>query len=170
MNIVLTGMPGAGKSTIGVILAKVMKMPFADTDLFIQERKNMTLQEIINSGGIDEFLKTEEQVILELELKNTVIATGGSVVLSEAAMEALGKRGITVYLKLPFEEIEARIKNITTRGIAMGDGQSLQDIYKERRPLYERYADIVIDCMGRDMEEIVSIIKDRVEKFLNKNV
>lgn len=157
-NIVLIGMPGAGKSTVGVLLAKAMKMPFIDTDLIIQERENRLLQDIIDAEGLELFLKIEENTVLKSAFTGSVIATGGSVVYSEAAMRHLKREGIAVYLKLSYEEIEHRINNITTRGIAMGEGQSLLDIYRQRIPLYERVADIVIDGSGITMEQVVEKI------------
>ena len=157
-NIVLVGMPGAGKSTVGVLLAKAMKMPFADTDLLIQEKEDQALQDIIDTAGLEQFLKIEERVILELTYKGHVIATGGSVVYSEAAMRHLKDHGVVVYLELPYLEVEQRINNITTRGIAMGPGESLLDIYKQRVPLYEKHADITVSCTGSNMEEVVEKI------------
>ncbi len=157
-NIVLIGMPGAGKSTVGVLLAKAMKMPFSDTDLVIQERENQALQEIIDTAGLEQFLKIEERVVLQLTCKGHVIATGGSVIYGEAAMKHLKDHGVVVYLELPYLEVEQRINNITTRGIAMGPGQSLLDIYKQRVPLYEKYADITVSCAGSSMEEVVEKI------------
>lgn len=164
-NIILIGMPGAGKSTVGVILAKTARMLFIDTDLVIQEKENMTLQEIINMHGPDKFLEVEEEAILGLKAGGSVIATGGSVVYSKAAMEHLKKSGTAVYLMLPFEEIEERINNITTRGIAMGPGESLRDIYERRVPLYEEYADITVDCSNKNLERVVEeIISSVFEK------
>ena len=161
-NIVLIGMPGAGKSTLGVILAKTMKMPFIDTDLLIQQREDKRLQDIINNEGIQHFLAVEESAILELTVKNHIIATGGSVVYSDTAMQHLKAGGCIIYLELGFDEIEQRIKNIKTRGIAMGKGQGLQDLYNERIPLYEKYADMIIACSGKNDEQVVEEI---VQKF-----
>jgi shikimate kinase len=158
-NIVLIGMPGAGKSTVGVILAKTLGRKFIDTDLLIQQRQGRFLQEIIDRVGIEGFIAIEENVILELEASDCVIATGGSVIYSSSAMRRLKSDGVLVYLKLPYDEIEKRIKNISSRGIAMGRGQNLAGLYEQRTPLYEMYADIVIDCAGMDMESVVSAIK-----------
>jgi shikimate kinase len=162
-NIILIGMPGAGKSTIGVLLAKALRKPFVDTDLLIQESENRYLQDIIDSDGIDRFLQIEERTILNLNVKNHLIATGGSAVYSEAAISHL--KGKAVYLKLDLEEIEKRIRNIKSRGIALKKGESLSDLYKERIPLYEKYADIVIDCSGKGVEEIVNEIKIKAEQI-----
>jgi shikimate kinase len=163
-NIVLIGMPGAGKSTIGIVLAKTLKKPFLDTDLLIQQREDELLQDIINKKGIAAFLKIEEEVVAGLNVKNHVIATGGSVVYSPLAMGALKEAGTLVYLPLAFEEIQKRIRNITTRGIAMNQGQSLKNLYHERLPLYEKYADIIVDCAGLRDEQVIAEIKNKLEK------
>jgi shikimate kinase len=157
-NIILTGMPGAGKSTVGVILAKTLGMNFIDTDIVLQENTGRMLQEIINTEGIDAFLQTEESVIVSLNGENTIIATGGSVVFSEKSMKYLKKQGIIIYLSLSYEEMARRIRNITTRGIVLAADQSLLDLYNQRLPLYEKYADRTIDCSDRDVEKIVENI------------
>lgn len=158
-NIVLIGMPGAGKSTLGVILAKTLKMPFVDTDLIIQQTQNRLLQEIIEEDGIDAFLSIEEKAILDLDVQGSVIATGGSVVLKPEGMKHLKENGFVVYLQLPYMEIEKRIRNITTRGIVMQKGQTLLQVYDERVPLYEKYGDAMIRCMGKNMEQITKEVK-----------
>lgn len=157
-NIVLTGMPGAGKSTTGVILAKTLGMTFIDTDILIQERAGRLLQEIIDDRGPAAFLETEERAVLSLACRNAVIATGGSVVFSRMAMEHLKADGIVVYLDISCAEMERRLKNITARGIVLFAGQSLRDIYAVRAPLYETYADIRIDCDGDSCETVVGKI------------
>jgi shikimate kinase len=157
-NIILTGMPGAGKSTVGVILAKTLGMNFIDTDIVLQENSGRMLQEIINTEGIDAFLQAEESVIVSLNGENTIIATGGSVVFSEKSMKYLKKKGIIIYLSLSYEEMVRRIRNITTRGIVLAADQSLLDLYNQRLPLYEKYADRTIDCSDRDVEKIVENI------------
>jgi shikimate kinase len=158
-NIVLIGMPGAGKSTIGVLLAKALKMPFTDTDLIIQEARDMYLQEIINNYGIEMFLSIEEETVLSIKLSNYVIATGGSVVYSERAMEHFKKmNSLFVYLKVGIEQLSARLENILSRGVAKKPGQSLVELYNEREPLYEKYAGLTIDCTHKTMEEIVDEI------------
>lgn len=162
-NIILTGMPGAGKSTIGVILAKAAKRPFIDTDLLIQQRENRFLQEIIDSEGIEAFIKIEEEVILGIIAENHIVATGGSVVYSNRAMEHLKNTGIVVYLQLKPYQLERRIRNMKTRGIALKSGQTLIDLYRERAPLYKKYADIVIDCSHKHLETIIKEIKDKTE-------
>ncbi len=154
-NIVLIGMPGAGKSTVGVLLAKTLGMTFIDTDLIIQEREKSLLQQIIHEKGLQKFLAIEKEAILSVDVQHAVIATGGSVVYKEEAMRHLKKQGSLVYLALDFDEIDKRIQNITTRGIAKQENQTLADIYHERIPLYERYADITIDCTAVSTAEKV---------------
>jgi len=163
-NIVLIGMPGAGKSTIGVLLAKTLNKPFIDTDLLIQQKEKDFLQNIIKTKGIDGFLSIEEGVILETDFENHVIATGGSVVYSEKAMEHLKKNGLAVYLNLTLETIEKRIKNIKSRGIAMEKNQSLQNLYTARKPLYEKYSNFTINCDNKGMEDIIMEITCHVYK------
>jgi shikimate kinase len=161
-NIVLIGMPSAGKSTVGVILAKTLGMSFTDTDLVIQQSTGRLLQEIINTDGVKDFLKIEESNILSLKVRKTVIATGGSVIFSEVAIDHLKKEGIIVYLRVEFEEIIKRLDNITTRGVVLANGQNLNDMYNQRAPLYEKYADIIIDCTNKSVEEIVCILKNEI--------
>ncbi len=154
-NIILIGMPGAGKSTVGVVLAKTLGMQFIDTDILIQERAGKMLQEILDTDGPDAFKRIEEETILSLHPRNAVIATGGSVVCSPDAMAHLKSGGLAVYLKISYEEMEKRLKNITTRGILLLPGQSLRGMYDERVPLYERYADLTVACSGGDLESVV---------------
>ncbi|MDN7013142.1 shikimate kinase [Methanoculleus sp. FWC-SCC3] len=154
-NIVLIGMPGAGKSTVGVILAKTLGMQFVDTDILIQERAGRMLQEILDKDGPDAFKRIEEETILSLQPRNAVIATGGSVVCSPDAMAHLESGGVVVYLEIPYAEMEKRLKNITTRGIVLLPGQSLREMYDERVPLYEKYADLTVACSGEDLESVV---------------
>lgn len=163
-NVVLIGMPGAGKSSVGVLLAKVLGKSFVDTDLLIQEKTGLLLQEIIDQQGVGHFLEIEEAVLFQLEQENCVIATGGSAVYSEAAMNHLKKNGRLIYLKLRYEEIAQRIKNMSSRGIAMGKGQTLFDLYQERVVLYEKYADIIIDCSSMPIEDLVRKISNLVRK------
>lgn len=151
-------MPGAGKSTVGVILAKAAGLQFCDTDLIIQQKTGRKLQEIINSDGIEKFLETESDVLSELSVENNVIATGGSAVYSESAMQNLKRTGIAVWLDVPLCEVKRRIDNITTRGIVMHPGESLESIYAERLPLYRKYADITVSCSATE-ETVENILK-----------
>lgn len=155
-NIVLIGMPGAGKSTVGVVLAKRMGMSFMDSDLVIQEQEGKTLHEIIEEKGTEGFLEVEDRVNAGINPKNTVIATGGSVIYGEKAMEHLSQIGKVCYLKLSYESIDERLGDLAQRGVALKDGQTLRDLYQERTPLYEKYANLVIDCENKNIREIVS--------------
>lgn len=157
-NIVLIGMPGAGKSTVGVLLAKSMLMDFCDTDLLIQKATGESLCDTINKEGIDSFIRLEEKTITDYEFKNSVIATGGSAVYGAKAMSHLKDNGVIVYLKVSPEELDKRVNNIHTRGIAMKEGTTLAQLYDERAPLYEKYADITIVCDGKTPEECVDLI------------
>lgn len=155
-SITLIGMAGAGKSTLGVLLAKAICMNFADTDIMIQQQSEKLLQNIIDEDGIDTFLKLEEKILSEVQLPGFVIATGGSAVYSEAAMKHLKSLGPVVYLKVPYPEIKQRVGDISTRGIVLKKGNSLEDAFKEREPLYEKYADVIIECGGKTIEECVT--------------
>lgn len=155
-------MPGAGKSTIGVVLAKTLGTEFIDTDLLIQKKANKLLQEIIDEEGLDRFLVLEEEVLSKLTVYDHVIATGGSAVYSELGMKHLEEVGIIVYLKLSLEEILKRVNNISTRGIAIRKGKTLEEVYDERIDLYEKYAKIIIDCNGKDMEKVISEIQGQL--------
>ena len=160
MNIVLIGMPGAGKSTLGVLIAKALGIDFVDTDILIQKSEDKLLQEIIESEGIDTFLKIEENILLNLNIDYSVIATGGSAVYSKKAMMNLKENGQIVYLHVPFVEIEKRLDNIKNRGIVIEEGKNLKDVYEERIPLYQKYAEKIFDCSDKDIEECVNgIIK-----------
>lgn len=154
-NVVLIGMPGCGKSTIGVVLAKVLGYEFTDSDLLIQKQEGKLLREIIAEQGEEEFLKIEEAVNAGIHTERHVIATGGSVIYSDKAMQHLKEIGTVVYLKLSFASICNRLGNIRRRGVVLKDGQSLKDLYDERTPLYERYADITIDAEGYDIEGLM---------------
>lgn len=158
-NIVLIGMPGVGKSTIGVILAKVLGYNFIDTDILIQEKTGKLLSQIIQESGIDDFINIENNVNKELSVEKSVIATGGSVVYGKEAMEHLKSIGKIIYLKQDFERINERVSNINGRGVVLRDNQTFLDLYNERTPLYEKYADIVLD------EEDLSI-EDTLRKLI----
>lgn len=157
-NVILIGMPGCGKSTCGVLAAKALLKNFFDTDLLLQGLEQEKLQNIIDNRGIDYFLEAEEKAILSLDINATVIATGGSVVYSEKAMEHLRSMGKVIYLHLEYETMVKRIKNITTRGVVLKQGTSLMDMYNERLPLYEKYADEVIYCDNNSVEQTVEKI------------
>lgn len=153
-NIILIGMPGCGKSTLGVLLAKMAGYEFLDSDLIIQKQENKRLFEIIESCGKDYFAKTEENINSNINATKTVIATGGSVVYSDKAMTHLKAIGTVVFLDINFEEIEQRVGNFSKRGILFYKGDSLKDLYEERMPLYKKYADIIIDCNKKDIKDI----------------
>lgn len=145
-NIVLIGMPGCGKSTVGVLLAKLIGYDFLDSDLLIQRREGKKLFQIINEKGLDYFNELENQVNAGIAVEETVIATGGSVVYGKEAMEHLMEIGTVVYLKVPLKEIKKRVTNLNTRGISMASGMTLDDLYNERSVLYEKYADVIVEC------------------------
>lgn len=161
-NVVLIGMPGSGKSTCGVLAAKALLKNFFDTDLLIQNKEGCALQEIINSKGIDYFERAEENAVLSLNIDGTVIATGGSVVYSQKAMEHLKTLGSVIYLHLSYENMVERISNITTRGIVLKEGSTLEDMYNERLGLYRKYADYEIDCNEGTVENNVEKIVKKV--------
>lgn len=163
-NIVLIGMPGAGKSTIGVVLAKVLGYQFLDSDLLIQKQEKRKLREIISQEGNDGFQKIENQVNASIDTEHTVIATGGSVVYCEEAMNHLKSIGTVIYLKLSLKSLSQRLGNLKGRGVLLRDGQTLSDLYKERSPLYEKYADIVIDEEGKDLEESLQMILETLRE------
>lgn len=151
----MTGMPGAGKSTVGVVLAKRLGCRFVDSDLVIQDRYNKLLYELIDEYGVDGFLKIENDVNASLDLRGAVIATGGSVVYGREAMEHLRQIGKVVYLKLPYEEVAERLGDLNARGVTLREGQTLKYLYEERTPLYEKYAHVTIDCSGKLLREVV---------------
>ncbi len=152
-------MPGAGKSTVGVLLAKLLGLGFVDTDILIQERAGTSLQEIVDGGGGHLGLRRlEEEVILGLDARGAVIATGGSAVYSERAMEHLARSGTVVYLRAPLRLLEERIDDYDRRGIANPAGQPFAEIYAERTPLYERWAQSTVDVAGRTQEEVARAV------------
>ncbi len=159
MNITLIGMPGAGKSTVGVVLAKRMGMDFIDTDLIIQKEYNKTLAEIIDEKGIEEFKKVENDVISKLELDNTIIATGGSAVYGKEAMKHLRDISKVVYIQLSEENIEDRLGDLNERGVVLEDGETLQELYDERIPLYKKYAHIIVNADDMVLREVVKNIE-----------
>lgn len=164
-NIILIGMPSCGKSTIGVVLAKSLGYHFVDSDLVIQEESGQLLSEIIDRKGIDEFNRIENEVNAKLNCQKTVIATGGSVIYGSEAMEHLKSIGLVVYIELSFEELVERIGDLTQRGVSIKNGQSFFDLYNERIPLYEKYADITIHGSGLSIRKIVEDIKKAMEEI-----
>ena len=157
-NIILIGMPGSGKSTCGVLAAKALLKNFFDTDLLFQGLEEKRLQDIIDDDGIEYFLSAEERAILSLDINATVVATGGSVVYSDKSMEHLKKSGKVIYLHLSYDTMVNRIKNITTRGVVVKEGDSLEDMYNERLPMYQKWADVVINCDNNTVEQTVEKI------------
>ncbi len=154
-NIVLIGMPGCGKSTVGVLLAKALQMDFVDTDIVLQQQQGKKLQEILDQIGNDAFLKLEEDCVRGLDYDHTVIATGGSVVYGKSAMRHLHENGLVVYIQLPYDEIERRLSNLATRGVTLKKGQTLRNLYDERIPLYEAEADYVFEAEKGDVQKTV---------------
>ena len=158
-NITLIGMPGSGKSTVGVLLAKTLGYGFLDTDLLIQRREGALLQELLDRRGVEAFLQAEEAAVCEVDCQGHVIATGGSAVCRPRAMAHLRGLGQVVYLQVPLDQLQARIQNMSTRGIAMEPGQTLRSVYEARQPLYLRYADHVVDCGGQTLEQTVAAVR-----------
>lgn len=161
-NIVLIGMPGAGKSTVGVVLAKKIGFAFLDSDLLIQSREGKLLHEIIEEQGVEGFWAIEEKANLSINAGRTVIATGGSVIYGSRAMEHLGQNGMIVYLKLSCEEIARRLGDLNKRGVTLREGQTLEMLYEERVPLYEKYAHITVECWGLSLRGVVEEIVRKV--------
>ena len=162
-NIILIGMPGVGKSTLGVVLAKVLGFQFIDADLFIQEQERKKLHQIIKEVGINGFMEIENQVNASIEAERSVIATGGSVVYCRQAMSHLKEIGTVVYLKVSLSTLEKRLGNLKRRGVILKKGQTLKDLYEERVPLYEKYADVVVDEKGRDLEECLQLLLEKLD-------
>ena len=165
-NIVLIGMPGVGKSTVGVILAKVLGYQFIDADLVIQKRENRLLHEIISEEGLDGFLKAEENanVYIAQNEEKSIVATGGSVVYCEKAMQELKKTGRVIYLELEYDQLKKRLGNLKGRGVVLKDGQDLRGLYEERIPLYEKYADLTVNEKNLDVEQTLQKILEELEK------
>ena len=168
-NIILIGMPASGKSTVGVILAKVMGYQFIDSDLLIQEKDGRLLSRILEEDGPDQFNRIENEINSGIDAEKTVIATGGSVVYGKEAMEHFRKLGVVVYLRLPLPAIENRLGDLAERGISMRKGQTLSDIYDERTPLYEKYAHLEVDMDGLSIRDAALTIRDKAEQYLKRN-
>ncbi|WP_432629782.1 shikimate kinase [Brotaphodocola sp.] len=156
-------MPASGKSTVGVLLAKRLGYSFVDADIVIQEKTGKLLKEIIAEQGTDGFLKVEEEVNSELNVQRSVIAPGGSVIYGPKAMEHLKEISVVVYLKLSYEDVKMRLGDLKDRGVALKDGMTLKDLYDERIPLYEKYADITIDETGKNAGVIVDELRAMME-------
>lgn len=157
-NIILIGMPGVGKSTVGVILAKIMGYHFIDTDIVIQQQERKLLKDIIEEQGVEGFIQVENRINASIDGERCIIATGGSVVYGKEAMEHYRKTGTIIYLKQSFEVLNVRLQDIRGRGVVLKPGQDLKDLYTERCGLYEKYADIVIDERNLDVEETIDKI------------
>ena len=164
MNVILIGMPACGKSCMGRALAKRLNMKLLDTDRLIETRTGRALQDIINDSGLEAFKKLEEETLLSISGDNMMISTGGSAVYYDAAMKHFKKTGIVVYLYVGFDIIKKRLGDFSKRGVVLKPGQSLEDLYRERTALYEKYADIVINCNGnaypRYQSELIEALKN----------
>ena len=164
-NIVLIGMPGVGKSTAGVVLAKVLGYEFIDADLIIQQQEGKLLREIIAEVGTDGFIEVENRVNSQIEVQKSVIATGGSVVYGKEAMQHLREIGTVVYLKVSYDILEKRLHDIKGRGVVLKDGQDLRGLYEERVPLYEKYADITVCEDNLNVEQTIEKITEQLNKL-----
>ncbi len=164
-NVALIGMPAVGKSTVGVLLAKKLGYGFIDTDVSIQTGQGQTLAQIIAEKGLDAFLKIEERYILKTSCTKHIIATGGSVVYRKEAMEYLALNAVRVYLSIELDPLLTRLSDIESRGVAIAPGKSIEDLYKERSPLYERYHDIKIDCAKLIPAQIVEKVANELSKL-----
>ena len=163
-NIILIGMPASGKSTVGVILAKILGKSFIDTDLLIQSKAGARLQDIIEQEGIDSFLKCEEEVLLGIDVTDTVISTGGSAVYSDAGMKHLSESGTVVYLKVGLEELKKRLNALKERGVVIRPGETLEDMYVHRSKLYETYADLCVSEDESRIEDTVCAVIDKLRE------
>ncbi len=157
-NIILIGMPSCGKSTVGVVLAKALGYRFIDSDLLIQEKENRLLSQIIEEEGLDRFNEIENEINASINVTNSVVATGGSVIYGEEAMEHLKSIGKVVYIKLNYAEIEDRLGDLASRGVSIRENQTLTELYEERTPLYEKYADITVETEGLSIRETVAYV------------
>jgi len=164
-NIILIGMPGAGKSTVGVILAKRIGFHFVDTDLLIQSRHKCRLQQLIDIHGRDKFRLIEEEVLLDLQTERSVIATGGSVVYCENGLRKLGADGFLIYLQVGLPTLQQRIADMGQRGLVMHQGQTFEQLYQERIPLYQKFAELTISCGEMSAEQVAATIEAQLETF-----
>ena len=165
-NVILIGMPGCGKSTVGVVLAKAMGMDFIDADLVIQRSAGKRLSALIDELGDEGFRQLENRVNAGIHVENTVIATGGSVVYGKEAMAAMRDGGVLVYLAYTYPTIESRLTNLDVRGVAMGPGETLRQVYDDRIPRYEAAADVTIPCEGKEVDDIVAEIMAQTRGLL----
>ena len=163
-NVILIGMPGSGKSTVGVLLAKELGCGFIDTDLILQRQEGRRLEEILRDKGIEEFLDIEGRVCEALDAEQTVVATGGSVVYREVAMRHLQELGAVVYLRVALDDLAARLNDMKGRGVALREGQTLADLYRERTVLYEKYAELTVSEDGQTMEDTVAAVKEALSR------
>lgn len=164
-NLIFIGMPAVGKSTVGVVVAKRLGKKFVDSDLLIQEQEGKLLREIIAELGEEEFLKIESQVNCDINVTNSVISPGGSVIYCEEAMNHFKEIGTIVYLKASFQTIKQRIRNPKKRGVVLREGQTLRDLYEERTKLYEKYADIIVCEDGYQIEDTIDDVLEKVENY-----
>ena len=162
-NIVLIGMPGCGKSTVGVVLAKTLNMEFVDSDIVIQRSRNKRLSQLMDELGTEGFRQLENDINAGLDVHHCVIATGGSVIYGQGAMEHLRQIGTIVYLRLPYPAIEERLGDLHARGVTMKPGQTLLDLYNERCPEYERWADVTLQCEGLRLREVVARLRTELK-------
>lgn len=158
MNVSLIGMPGAGKSTVGVLLAKRLGYAFLDTDLLLQRQEGALLQTVLDRLGTERFLDTEAEVIAALDCRNTVIAPGGSAVLRELGAKRLKELGPVIFLDLPCEAVALRLGNLATRGVTLAPGQTLRELYDYRRPFYQKYADFTVNADQPHIEDTVELV------------
>lgn len=159
-NLILVGMPSCGKSTVGVVLAKTMNKGFVDTDILIQQAESRTLQEIIDEKGNDYFHHVEERILLDFDGENYVVATGGSAIYFDRAMDKFKEKGLVVYIRVSLDTILERLNNIKTRGVTLEKGQTIADLFEQRVPLYEKHADLIIEADGLSVEEVVEKISE----------
>ena len=168
-NIILIGMPGSGKSTVGVVLAKTLGMKFLDVDLVIQEREGALLQTLIDTWGVERFLDLERDAVCALDCRGTVVAPGGSCVCREASIARMRELGRVVYLQLPLADVEGRIHNQASRGIALSPGQTLADVYRYRTPLYEKCAHITVPVGGQSLAGTVEAVRNALAAYERAN-
>ena len=167
-NVTLIGMPASGKSTVGVLLAKRIGFSFVDVDIVIQEKEKRLLKEIIRSEGLQGFLEIENRINSELDVDNAIIAPGGSVIFGKEAMKHLKEISLVVYLKISYESLVSRLGDITDRGVVLEEGMNLQDLYHERTPLYEKYADIIIEEDDKNFGEVIDELRRQLEQIFGQ--